>query len=259
MINQINFHINELDIMKKYPKELFYIGNIELLQKRKISFVGSRSANQYSKNVTYQLANKLSNCGFCIVSGGALGIDTISHQAAGVNNTIMIAGTGLDIRYPSINKKLISDIESNGLVISQFKEKSPSSKYNFPLRNELIVALGEILIVTYADLNSGTMRSIEYALKMNKQIFVIPHRIGESDGTNKLLEENQAQVIYDVDKFVSNICPDYKEKMNKEDDFLEYCKTNPFYEEAILKFQEKVLEYELLGEISIKNGKVYIL
>jgi len=72
VIQKLNSHINELDSMKKYPKELFYIGNIELLKKRKISFVGSRSANQYAKNITYQLANKLSNCGFCIVSGGAL-------------------------------------------------------------------------------------------------------------------------------------------------------------------------------------------
>ena len=258
MIQKLNSHINELDSMKKYPKELFYIGNIELLKKRKISFVGSRSANQYAKNITYQLANKLSDCGFCIVSGGALGIDTISHQAAGTNNTIMVAGTGLDIRYPAINKKLILDIETNGLVISQFKEKSPSTKYNFPLRNELIVALGEILIVTYADLNSGTMRSVEYALKMNKQIYVIPHRLGESDGTNKLLEENKAQVIYDIDSFISNLCPNYSENKLEKDDFLEYCKTNPFYDEAILKYEEKVLEYELSSKITIKNGKIFI-
>ena len=258
MIKQINFHINELDSMKKYPKDIFYIGNIELLKKTKISFVGSRSANQYAKNITYQLANKLSNCGFCIVSGGALGIDTISHQASGTSNTIMVAGTGLDTRYPSVNKKLIIDIELNGLVISQFKEKTPSTKYNFPLRNELIVALGEILIVTYADLNSGTMRSVEYALKMNKQIYVIPHRIGESDGTKKLIEENKAHVIYDIDKFISELCPNYKEEIDKKDDFLEYCKTNPFYDEAILKYEEKVLEYELNAKITIKNGKIFI-
>lgn len=257
MISTLNFKIDELSSMKKYPDNLFYIGNIDLLQKKKISFVGSRSPNQYAKNLTYQLSNKLSQAGICIVSGGAIGIDTIAHQGAGADNTIMVAGTGLDIRYPAINKKLIQDIESKGLVISQFKEKSTSTKYNFPLRNELIVALGEILIVTYADVNSGTTRSIEFALKMKKKIFVLPHRIGESDGTNKLLLEKKAEAIYDIDNFISIFSQDNSQTIQR-DEFLEYCKTNPFYNEAVLKFGGKLFEYELNGKIVIKNGVVFI-
>lgn len=116
MVSKLEFKIDELSSMKKYPNSLFYIGNLDLLKREKISFVGSRSPNQYAKNITYQLSNKLSQAGICIVSGGAIGIDTIAHQAAGSQNTIMVAGTGLDIRYPAINKKLIQDIEAKGLV-----------------------------------------------------------------------------------------------------------------------------------------------
>ena len=188
MISKVNTYISELESMKKYPGELFFKGNIELLNRKKISIVGSRKPNQYARKLTHEIAFKLAQIGVCIVSGGAIGTDIIAHKAAGVENTIMVAGTGLDKCYPAINKNVIQDIESNGLVLSQFKAGTPSQRYNFPLRNELIVALGEILIVMYADENSGTIRSVEYAKKMGKEICVLPHRIGQSNTTNKLLK-----------------------------------------------------------------------
>ncbi len=257
MIKTIDFHIPELDAMKKYPKEIFYIGNAELLKRPKISIVGSRKPNQYARQFSHEIASKLSQAGVCIVSGGAIGVDAICHKAAGANNTIMVAGTGLDKRYPAINRNIIEEIEKKGLVLSQFQAGVPSNKYNFPLRNELVVALGDILIVTYADINSGTMRSVEYALKMGKEVYVLPHRIGESDGTNKLLNKGLAQAIYDVDEFVAKFgC--VKENNIVRDEFLEYCKTNPTYDEAIAKFGAKIFEYELSGKIIVKNGKIFI-
>jgi len=257
MINSISFHIDCLDKMDKYPKQLFYIGNLDLLNRKKISIVGSRKPNQYSRNLISQIGSKLSQCGVCIVSGGAMGIDTIAHQSAGVENTIMVAGTGLDKRYPAVNKNMIQKIEEKGLVLSQFEAGVPSNRWNFPLRNELIVALGEVLIVPYADIDSGTMRSIEYALKMGKEIYVLPHRIGESDGTNKLLEQGKAKAIYDIDKFVS-LFGDIKPNDIK-DQFLEYCKTNPTYDEAMIKDGVKLFEYELSGKITIVDGKVFVM
>ena len=105
MIKTVNLHIKELENMKKYPEDLYYIGNINLLKKNKISIVGSRTPNQYSCEIIRRLSNKLSQAGVCIVSGGALGIDTIAHKSAGLSNTIMVAGTGLDKKYPAIIQK----------------------------------------------------------------------------------------------------------------------------------------------------------
>lgn len=258
MIETIKFHINELDLMKQYPKELFFIGNTSLLKQRKISIVGSRKANQYAKHFTQIIASKLSSTGICIVSGGAIGIDTIAHQAAGVSNTIMVAGTGLDKRYPAINKKLIQQIEQNGLVISQFKEGTPSQRYTFPLRNELIVALGEILLVMHADIDSGTMHSIKYAKKMGKNIYVLPHHIGQSSGTNQLLLKNEATAIYDIDDFISQFKTN-NNTTNTSDEFLIYCQSSPSYDEAVAKYATKVFEYELRGLIEIKYGKITLL
>jgi len=257
MIKSVDFHIEALESMKKYPKVLFYMGNLELLKRPKIAIVGSRKPNQYARELTYQIASKLSNAGICIVSGGAIGIDAIAHKAAGSADTIMIAATGLDKKYPAINAKLIEDIQTQGLVLSQFSEGSPSTKYNFVLRNELVVALGDILIVSYADLNSGTMRSVEYALKMGKEVYVLAHRIGESEATNKLLSEGKAKAIYDIDAFVSQFGVTKVESL-ESDEFLEYCKSSPTYEEALKKFPSRVFEAELSGEIIVKNAKVYL-
>lgn len=257
-IKKIDFHIPELNSMKKYPQNLYYIGNLNLLKRKKIGVVGSRKPEKYSREMTYRIVNELAQGGNTIVSGGAIGIDTVAHKASGIRNTIMIAGTGLDIQYPTINKKMIQEIEQKGLLLSQFSSKTPSLPRNFVLRNELIVALSDILIVSYADIKSGTMRSIEYALKMGKDIYVLPHRIGESEGTNKLLKEHKAQAIYDVNEFVSKFI-NRNTKQPIRDEFLEYCKTNPTYEEALSKFSEKVFEYELLGKIKIHLGHIFIL
>ena len=258
MIQSIDFHITELDNMKKYPKDLFYIGDTKLLEKTKVSIVGSRSPNQYAQQTIYEIGTKLSNIGICIVSGGALGIDTIAHKAAGANNTIMIAGTGLDKRYPHINKNMIEDIEKNGLLLSQFAQGTPSHRWNFPIRNEIIVSLGKVLIVAYADENSGTMRSVEYALKMDKKIYVLPHQLGESTGTNKLLEKGSATAIYNIDDFISQF-GEIKLLDASKDEFLDYCATNPTYDEAINLYGAKVFEYELLAKISVQNGIIYVI
>jgi DNA processing protein len=134
------------NIQSQYDK-LYYIGNLDLLKKRKISIVGSRHPNSYSKQMISKLASKLSEVGICIVSGGAMGIDAIAHKAAKYNNTIMVAGTGLDKQYPAINKNMINQIETNGLILSQFTQGTPSLPRNFAIRNKLIVMLSDILII----------------------------------------------------------------------------------------------------------------
>ena len=237
-------------------RTLHYKGSLELLQRRRVSIVGARKPNAYARSLTHVIASKLAKAGVCVVSGGAIGVDAIAHKAAGTSNTIMVAATGLDIRYPAINKNLIAEIEQKGLVLSQFEEGTPSRIYNFPLRNELTVALGEVLVVTYADLKSGSVRSIEYAKKLGKEIFVLPHRLGESEATNELLKKDEATPIYDIDAFVGRFREVPKQN---EDELLTFCSMHPTYDETVKRFGGKVFEYELEGKITIKEGRVYPL
>ncbi|MDY0052731.1 MAG: DNA-processing protein DprA [Aliarcobacter sp.] len=257
MISEINFKIDELSSMKKYPKELFYIGNTNLLNKKKISIVGTRRPSSYTKEFTYKLSSKLSDAGVCIVSGAAMGVDSIAHQGAKSINTIAVVANGLDIRYPSINKNLITEIEKYGLILSAYKKGEKARNYTFVLRNEIVVALGEILIVTQADINSGTLTSVEYALKMGKKVYTLPHRLNESLGTQNLIKQNLINVIYDIDEFIENLCG--VRNISTEDEVLIFCKNSPTYDEAMIKFPNKIFEYELEGKIKIENGKVIVI
>lgn len=258
MIQNLNYQIPELKTMKAYPKELFYIGNTQVLKQRKISIVGTRRPNSYTKEFTHKLASKLSSTGACIVSGAAMGVDAIAHKASQNYNTIAVVANGLDIKYPSVNKNLIENIEKNGLMLSAYNKGIKARNYTFVHRNEIVVALGEVLIVSQADIKSGSLTSVEYALKMNKKVYTLPHRINESLGTQDLVKKGLIEVIYDIDEFIQELglC---KTQESLKDDFLEYCKSCPPYDEAVFKYSDKVFEYELMGKIQIKNAKIFVL
>lgn len=252
-------HITEFNLMKKPPEYLFYKGNIELLNKPKISIVGSRRPYLYTKSLTHDISSKLSNNGYIIVSGGAMGVDAIAHKAARPENTIMVSPCGLDFYYPSVNKNLIKDIEGNGLILSSYRNDFKATKWSFVLRNEIVVALGDILIITQADRNSGTLSSAKYALDTGKEIYVLSHRVNESEGTNDLLKKGLAKPIYNIDEFLSNFTTIKKDSNYKNNDsFLDFCEQNPSYEEAIQHNSTKLFEYELMGKIKIENGHIFV-
>ena len=250
--------IPELSSMKTYPKEISFSGNTALLKKTKISIVGTRKPSKYTREYTQKLASLLHRNDICVVSGGAMGVDAVAHSGATSSNTIAVLPCGIDIKYPSVNKNLLSDIETNGLLLSQFELGFKSRPWSFVTRNELVVALGEVLVVSEADLGSGSMRSVEYALAMGKEIFVFPQRLGESNATNELLETGKAKAIYDLEAFVARFTNGEVNDRPVLDEFLEYCTTNPSYEEALLKYPTRVFEAELSGEIDIVNARIVL-
>lgn len=252
-------HITKLEDMKKYPKELYFIGNNGLLNRPKISMVGTRRPSSYTKQFTYTLAKALASRGVCIVSGVAMGVDAISHNGAGAKNTIAVVANSLNVRYPAVNKSLIKEIEESGLMLSQFPPTFKATPWSFVVRNELVVALGSALIVTEADEKSGSMRSVEFALKMGREIFVLPHRLGESKGTNHLLSEGLAKPIYDIETFANCYGVVPTDDTIERDDFFYFCQTSPTFDEAIEKFSTRVYEAELEGLITIDNGLIRLV
>ncbi len=241
------------DTLKQKPKRLFYKGDSSLLDTPLLSIVGTRRPSSYTKDMTRELANKFSKIGYTIVSGAAMGVDAVAHRGA-YPNTIAVMANALDIVYPKVNEKLIKDIWQNSLAISEYQKGTKATKYSFVIRNRLVVALGEFLIITQADKNSGTMRSAEIALELGKKIYVLPHRLGESEGTQMLLKEGNAELILDIDEFIGKFGNPIKE----EDALLEFCQYAPPLAKVVEKFGDKVYEYELEGLLEIKNLKVYL-
>ncbi len=258
MCNEISFSIPELVSMRHYPEKLYYRGNVELLQRPKISIVGTRRPNPYTRAMTFELSKKLSLSGIVIVSGAAAGVDAIAHQGAGAENTISILPCGIDIRYPAANAELIASIEAHGLSISQFEIGFEARDWSFVVRNEIVVALGDVLIVTEADHGSGSMRSVEYALGMGKPIYVLPHRMNESAATRQLMREGKATAIDDMDHFVALISQKGKNSI-EDTPFIAYCRTNPIYDETVVKFPSEIFEAELSGLIEVRNGRVSVV
>ena len=257
MSREVTEHIQALEAMRKYPDPLFYKGDLALLHRPKVSIVGTRNPSIYTKNFTYTLAKALGKRGVAVVSGAAMGVDTIAHKGAREENTIAVAANGLDIRYPAVNRELIGKIESKGLVLSQFDDGFRATGWSFVVRNELVVALGEILIVTEADLESGSMRSVEYALKMGKEIYVCPHRLDESLGTNRLLAEGKAKPIYEIEVFASKFGRQVSDEVPR-DEFFYFCQSSPSFDAALERFGDRVYEAELEGVITIQNGIVML-
>jgi DNA processing protein len=257
MTGILDKHISTLETMRKYPDPLFYRGDLSVLDRPRIAIVGTRKPSPYTRQFTYELARALSRRGVCIVSGAAMGVDAIAHQGAGVDNTIAVMANGLDIRYPAVNAPMIAGIEQSGLVLSQFPDGQRAANWGFVVRNELVVALGDILIVTEADENSGSMRSVEYALKMEKPIYVLPHPLDASRGTNRLLAEVKAKPIYEIDMFADRFGTVPASSIPR-DDFFYFCQQTPTFDEAVAAFGDRVYESELMGEVRIENGRIRI-
>ncbi len=245
-----------LQSMKDPVEKLFYRGDLSLLELPKIAIVGSRKPLAYTRGFVSKLASEIAKRGGVVVSGGAIGVDSVAHQFAG-NNTIGIFANSLDLIYPKTSKKIIEKIYANSLALSEYPETTPARGYYFIHRNRIVTALSDAVVIAQADKDSGSMRSAEFAYKQGKPIFVLPHRKGDSEGTNYLLQELKARAIYDIDAFLDEL--GLPKVQQEHDAFLEYCKEVKEYDTIVLHHAEKLFEYELEGKIEIQNGEVMVL
>ena len=182
--------------IKHPPLVLFYYGDISLLDKKSIAVVGSRDYSRYGKHCTEKVIAGIIK-GKVVVSGLAKGIDAIAHQAAIDNGgkTIAILGSGIDYCYPAENRELYEEIKKNHLLISEYPFDTPPDRDHFPLRNRIVVGLGNaILIPQINSYMSGTMISLNLGLQLNKEIFVVPHPLGSEAINNSLLNEGATLV-----------------------------------------------------------------
>lgn len=163
------------------------------------AIVGTRMPTSYGQQVARKFATELSEAGCTIVSGMAMGIDTVAHQAAldAGGKTIAFLGCGVDIIYPSINHKLYHDIINNqGLVISEFPPGMTTLKGLFIARNRLISGLSSGVLVAEGHKDSGSLITARYAAQQGKEVFAPPAPITSSlaEAPNLLIKEGAKMV-----------------------------------------------------------------
>lgn len=185
-----------LRALKDPPYVLFYYGHLELTQKVAVAMVGMRQPSDYGKRMARQFATEIGQH-FVIVSGMAKGIDGICHAYA--KETIAVLGCGIDRCYPACHQSLYERLKENGLVISEYPEKTPPKRYYFPWRNRLVAGLGQLLIVVEAKEKSGTMITVGHALEQGKPIFAIPARLTDYSGTLTLLRDGAFLLLHPSD------------------------------------------------------------
>ena len=174
------------------PAVLYYKGTLRPPQVS-VGIVGSRRCTAYGKQVAAEAAVFLAQNGITVVSGLAKGIDSYAHTAclkAG-GYTLAFIANGPDICYPAEHRLLMDEIIENGAIISPYPPGTRTRQAYFPLRNRLLSAWVDQLLVVEAGARSGALITANYALEQHRRVFAVPNSIysPESYGTNRLLQK----------------------------------------------------------------------
>lgn len=209
------FYPQPLKHIDQPPIQLYYAGATpsDWLDRPKVAIVGSRKASAYGREVTDRLASRLASSGVVIISGLALGIDSIAHQAA-INSrgiTVAVLPTALDKIYPAGHANLAKNIiSSGGTLISEYSKVDPIYKANFTYRNRIISGLADAVLITEAADRSGSLNTARFALEQGRTVMAVPGNITSpgSEGTNRLIKAGALPVTTADDIFFAlNVAP----------------------------------------------------
>jgi DNA processing protein len=190
------------------PPMLFARGNLDLLGSVCIGVVGTRHPTPYGMAAAEKLSGDLARAGVTITSGMARGIDTASHKAAlSVQGaTIAVLGCGVDIVYPSENRKLAAEIAARGLLLSEFPMEATAFPQNFPIRNRIISGLSCGILVIEGAQYSGSAITARLAIDQGREVFAVPGNITSkmSWGPNLLIKQG-AKLVQDWNDIVVDL------------------------------------------------------
>ncbi|MBX9689172.1 MAG: DNA-processing protein DprA [Candidatus Obscuribacterales bacterium] len=165
-----------------------------------VGIVGTRRPSSYGEKIAKEVARGLSSHGVTVVSGMAVGIDSLAHWGAleGSAPTIAVLGCGADICYPSSNRKLFNTIlkEKRGAIVSEYYPGTKPESFRFPARNRIISGLSEALVVVEGGIDSGSLITARQAFDQCRDVFAFPGRVDSaaSEGPNHLIREHIAQL-----------------------------------------------------------------
>jgi len=190
------------------PILLFARGRLELLQSISLGVVGTRRPTPYGLAASERLSADLAHAGLAIVSGMARGIDSAAHKgtlAAG-GDTIAVLGCGVDIVYPSENRKLATEIAAKGLLVSEFPMGATAFPQNFPIRNRIISGMSVGVLVVEGAQYSGSAITAKLAMDQGREVFAVPGNITSklSWGPNLLIKQG-AKLIQDWNDVIAEL------------------------------------------------------
>jgi DNA processing protein len=163
------------------PPPLLYVrGDVTVLNRHSISMVGTRRPTPYGNQVAERLGRDLAERGLTIVSGMARGIDSSAHTGAcqaSHGAAIGVLGNGVDVIYPKENRKLFSEVERRGALISEFPFGTHPAPENFPIRNRVVAGLSLGTIVVQGAQYSGSLITSRLAMEFSREVYGVPGNI----------------------------------------------------------------------------------
>lgn len=159
------------------PIVLFYQGQLSLLTDYPcLTVVGTRNPSDYSIQTADLLCRCLAKSGMLLVSGFAVGLDSVAHRAALLSGgkTVAVMGCGLDVPYPKVNASAKKYIIRNGLMLSEFLPGTEPARQNFPMRNRILAGVSSGTLVIQAPVGSGALITAEQAMEQGKPVFCLP-------------------------------------------------------------------------------------
>lgn len=193
------------------PAVLFARGNMAALENRRVGVVGTRAASAAGRHFARKLSCELAAHGVAVVSGLARGIDAAAHLGVldaatrGTAPPVGVVASGLDVVYPREHAKLWHDVARHGVLLSESPPGCAPDAFRFPLRNRILAALSEVLVVVESRATGGSMITVEEALKRGITVMAVPgapHN-STSAGTNLLLSQGASPVCDAMDVFVA--------------------------------------------------------
>lgn len=251
------------------PTLLFVRGSVSAFAYASVAIVGTRHPSSYGHDVTRRLARDLAQRNICVVSGLALGIDTIAHQSVldVQGSTIAVLPSGVDLIYPARNYMLAEQLLANAqsALVSEFYPGTRASAPLFPARNRLISGLSQATIVTEAGERSGAMITVKAALEQGREVMAVPGSVfsQQSAGCLALLHQGATPIRHadDVCTSLGYALP----TQHTDDAFLQLLSTARHVDDICRITQRnsadilgELLMRELRGEVTDQGGGFYI-
>jgi DNA processing protein len=190
------------------PPVLYVRGTLLPTDELAIGVVGTRRSTSYGTDMTARISRGLAEAGVTVVSGLALGIDTVAHRVAleSDGRTLAVFGCGLDTIYPPRNRMLAERIVDNGALVSEYALGTKPDARNFPVRNRIISGLSRGVVVVEAPTRSGALITTSFAADQGRDVFAVPGSAlsSASSGCHELIR-NGATLITGAEQILDHL------------------------------------------------------
>lgn len=235
-------HINYPDKLLNiydYPYILYYKGRLPDTDKPSVAIVGARNCTEYGRMVAQHFGESFAGMGLQVISGMALGIDAAAQKGAIKNGgySLAVLGCGVDICYPRTNIELYTYLNDCGGIISEYPPGTAPRAGLFPMRNRIISAMADALVVVEARQKSGSLITADQALEQNRDVYVVPGRIGDalSEGCLKLIKEGAQVITSPMDIMATKSIELYYNRCQITDDKRNNLNTNSIFDDSFKK------------------------